>query len=146
VLFTPTQGDYYVWYLYGEPLTDGEDANSISVTEEGLYSVLVIDSNGCEGISAPYYLSISDVDPTLDETPFVLYPNPVGNTLHVLFHFEPDEPTWFNLYDVSGQCVREQLLTGLSNRIDVGELSSGSYLAVLKNGEEVIRRTVSIAH
>jgi hypothetical protein len=146
VLFTPTQGEYYVWYLYGEPLTDGEETTSISVTEEGLYSVLVIDSNGCEGVSAPYYLSISDVDPTLDEIPFVLYPNPVGNILHVLFHFEPDEPTRFSLYDVSGQCVREQILTGISNRIDVGDLSSGSYMAVLKNGDEVIRRTVSIAH
>ncbi|MFM2135167.1 MAG: hypothetical protein RL021_567 [Bacteroidota bacterium] len=146
VLFTPDPGEYYVWYLDGQPLAAGEEEHSFAAEEEGTYYVLVIDSNGCEGISPAYFLTISDLDEALDEHPFILYPNPAVSKLHILFHREPDSPTYFSLYDISGKCVRERILLERANPVDISDLGGGSYLAVLKNGEQVFRRTVSIAH
>lgn len=146
ILFTPDPGDYYVWYLDGQPLTAGENEQSFAAEEEGAYYVLVIDSNGCEGISPAFFLTISALDEALEEHPFILYPNPAISKIHILFHREPDAPVYFSLYDISGKCVRERTLVDRANPVDISDLGSGSYLAVLKNGEQVYRRTVSITH
>ncbi len=71
-----------------------------------------------------------------------VYPNPVSQQLHVaLLHTMEGE---LKLYDMLGNLVATQKITGTNNLVNVAGLSSGLYLLRVESGDGVMSRRVVV--
>ena len=115
----------YQWYLNGQALT-GDTTNMIVVTQNGTYTVVVTDSNGCGATSSGRYVDVSGIG-DIAAAEIKVYPNPLisGNWQIELNGNWPG--AWYELYDVSGKLVYKAEIK--SNRDEINlNIESGIYL------------------
>jgi choice-of-anchor B domain-containing protein len=79
-ILTSTPSNTYQWYFNGNLIPDATD-ESYTPTENGDYSVQIIDDNGCEVASAAVNVLLNAVQDVVLSNGFLLYPNPVNNAL-----------------------------------------------------------------
>lgn len=124
----------YQWY-FDDNIIVGAISNSYLATQEGIYTVIVTDSNGCAATSNA--ITITSIE-EIDGNNIQVYPNPVTKELNLKWRSrEIDEVM---IYNLEGQLVyRAENPTG--NRIDVSQYDSGMYVAEvrMKNRVEWIR-------
>jgi hypothetical protein len=63
-----------------------------------------------------------------------LFPNPTNDSFSIQSSFQSDEIT-ISLFDVLGNHIATTSQNYLNNRFDISFLSTGVYLADIKNGE-----------
>jgi len=132
LIVNPSVGSTVVWYFNNQSL--GLTTYTISPTQEGLYTALVTNTDGCEGWAFPFYYSISSVQDLTDENGFVVYPNP-NNTGNLTVKLNPSTPSEIlTITDLTGRVVSQTNLTQQVNSVNVSRLAKGIYLAHLKNG------------
>ncbi len=113
----------YQWYQGAQVIDAGRQRN-YKPAENGAYSVVVTDSNGCEGVSRIYNVNnvSSGVMLASSWRPAGIYPNPVyGGT--VFFRYET--PVHYILYSLEGKILQKE------DRVlqaDVSALPDGMYL------------------
>lgn len=71
----------YQWYFNGNEII-GANSQSYAPLEDGSYSVEVIDSLGCRGISENYSVLITNIKQNLNSTIFIM-PNPTNDFLQI---------------------------------------------------------------
>jgi hypothetical protein len=96
---------------------------------EGVYTALIVDSQGCIASEAAAILPLGSEEKERSE--FLVYPNPSSGQIHVAC--AATEKPYFRLYDVRG---RELVLTVIAEdkglyTIDIQEFESGNYLLVV---------------
>lgn len=125
-------GNYtYQWFLNGNPMS-GTNSPSITVIQNGDYTVQITDSAGCIATSQVYtYNSIG-----LDESEFVLalYPNPARDQITI--HLNGEYTAHYQITDVRGAVVLEADIDLQSElHISTRSLATGTYIIVLDFGD-----------
>lgn len=94
------------WYLNGQPVNGATDS-VYTPLQNGSYSVMVSDSNGCTSFSAPYQVlntgstTVSEISETL------IWPNPASNELHIRIAQPQSSLHIFNAVGQTVYCAEE---------------------------------------
>jgi hypothetical protein len=127
--------------LGGEPpysilWSTGDTDEVLEGIGQGTYSVTVTDANGCEGTDSQF---IQDLDVTETEIEWAVYPNPVTDMLYLvgLTHGT------FTLSDIQGRLLLTGMVGTGNNTMDLGELSSGTYLLTIESKGRVSTQRVT---
>jgi len=122
--------DIYYW-------STGEITPNISITTSGMYSVLVIDSNGCLGGDSIYIFDNVPIQKTSNlNNKFSYYPNPANDFLHIKVDILPHlYPIRIELWNYSGQKQFSMITNEDYLDIDLQELATGLYYLRLIDNE-----------
>lgn len=132
-VLTTTSAEQYEWYKDGTLISS---SSSITITEEGLYTVKIL-NNGCASeLSEPLAMIVTDVTETNPENGTLVYPNPTTSVLFVSLHqFEKGETVNIGLVDLLGRTLQSTTGTGGDKKeIDVSSLQTGRFLIILQQG------------
>jgi hypothetical protein len=116
----------FEWRLDGELVS--EDGN-LSGAEAGLYTLLVIDSNGCETTveSVEVEMGVGFEDLDRKDIQLSIFPNPAGNQIRVNSNFDLGEVR-MTLYDIQGLILRQDpIQLSPAADLNVSDLSAGVY-------------------
>ena len=93
----------FQWYMNSQIIPGATDSFYVA-TQDGLYYVEVVDSNGCQGTSA--YLDLAVGIASLQTThEFRLFPNPVKNDFTLKFNSDKSQYISIEVRDVVGQLI-----------------------------------------
>lgn len=145
--YTMDAGPGYSSYLWN----DNSSNQTLTVSTSGMYSVLVTDSNGCEGFDAinvnfiicaspfpkPLSLSVSEIE---------IFPNPVGDELTVYFKQKISGETNVTILDLLGktlQAKKDYSENKNTIKINFRERASGIYfLKIEVENESIILKVI----
>ncbi len=116
----------YQWYFDGQPIA-GDTQKTIVAMQTGVYSVQIVDNNGCSYNSSPTDITTTGVNEINVNGSIKVYPNPLssGN-----WHLEVGEDWlggWLEVYDVSGQLIYRAEIRNMSSEVPM-QVSDGIYL------------------
>jgi von Willebrand factor type A domain-containing protein/type IX secretion system substrate protein/PKD domain-containing protein len=137
-----TVGVLYQWYLDGV-LLHGETNATITITQNGKYSVKIVNSSGCASISDEYNTVGIDRLPTLAKK-FVIAPNPNNGSFTLDLEF--DQATSFSLrvVDITGNAVFEERINSQGihyhKQLAIDGLPSGIYFLTIESGNHFDRK------
>ncbi len=118
----------YVWRTEDEEFSRDED---LSLLFPGTYTYIVTDSRGCEAVRDSITLdAITFVADVKISTAISLYPNPAVDQINLDIDIETSSVSSIEIFNINGK--RESKINGYVTVIDVNELTSGTYLMVLK--------------
>ncbi len=123
----------YQWYLNGNLIT-GATTQSYTPTQNGLYSVIVTDINGCMNQSSPFnYLTVS-VDEIQENLGITVFPNPTQDVLKIHFSILPYKAS-IKLTDIFGHTIwTKEGDFNSDEEINLTNQSKGIYfLEIIKN-------------
>ena len=127
-----TSGDYQ-WYLDGVAIPGATNSTHTAV-EDGSYTVVLTDVNGCSEESDAEVISLTAVFDNALSDAITVYPNPVRELLTINFSNTDIQGLSISLLDVAGKTlikqedVARQIIT-----MDVSQLSAGVYLLKIRN-------------
>ncbi|HNP97789.1 MAG TPA: T9SS type A sorting domain-containing protein, partial [Bacteroidia bacterium] len=119
----------FQWYMNSQIIPGATDSFYVA-TQDGLYYVEVVDSNGCQGTSA--YLDLAVGIASLQTThEFRLFPNPVKNDFTLKFNSDKSQYISIEVRDVVGQLIysdQYSALPGLNSiHIPSSDWAEGTY-------------------
>ena len=116
----------------------GETSFMISPLNNGTYTLIVTDANGCQSISSNYVVNFVNVNiQKLNEYDLIVFPNPTQNGITIDFQNYNGKIKSI-LFDLDGKVV----LYEEENYIDLKHLSNGMYYLRISIGNEVYFRKV----
>ncbi len=113
----------YQWYDSTTGLIPGATSPSIALTMNTWYFVVVTDTNGCKGASAPFYYNVSmvGVKTTNGNQVVNVYPNPANDVLYINANVKVN----VIISSMEGKTVLEQKD---AKEMDISHLASGIYM------------------
>jgi hypothetical protein len=76
---------------------------------------------------------------SVSEATIILFPNPVkGNEIYV----EYTGVAKFELYDIAGNKIQQAILENKMNKININNIKSGIYIAVIKNHNTLLTKKI----
>jgi len=133
----------YQWLLNGNPVNGATNQN-YTATQNGDYSVAIIDANGCKDTSAVHTVTELKVSNTLLASDINIFPNPVNNRINVSFPYTSGAIT-IAIYSIDGQLLLSREYSNTTKAaIDFDNYSAGVYTlkVTTANGEAVIKKLV----
>ena len=145
-LIAPQGYTTYAWY-YNNVLIAGDTLYYHIATQDGDYSVVVSNPNGCEsGVNITNV--IIGVNEIVDSKQVAIYPNPSDGQFQISYNSMTNENAILSIIDKLGQAVRtdEIKFVAGSNMVDINaeELSSGIYNIQIKIGSKIISKNLLI--
>ncbi|MDP4826314.1 MAG: T9SS type A sorting domain-containing protein, partial [Flavobacteriales bacterium] len=128
-LLSANAGTQFQWFLNGEPILLATN-QTLSIDADGLYSVLVLNEEGCGTLSGEVFVSYVHV---LDHEigSFSLYPNPANDQVTMIL---PASKSDVRIYNNAGQLVFNTISLMGNLNVDVSQWPAGVYQAfVLTN-------------
>jgi len=123
----------YQWLLNGANVIN-DTAQSIIITQNGNYSVVVTNPNGCIDTSTELSVTSLGVQDITGLHSVKLYPNPTGDVINI--YSAGSEILTANLSDVSGKVILEGVeFTSSVKTLDLSGYSAGVYLLRIANKE-----------
>jgi hypothetical protein len=118
------------WYFNGNIIT-GATSQFYNVSQNGFYTVCVMDANGCSSCSAPHSFNVTAVIENMDGTSIIIYPNPNKG----LFTLDTKEVECeFIITNMMGETVLSQTVHKEKTVIDLSAKSDGIYFIHIKAG------------
>lgn len=113
----------YEWFLNGNVLP-ACPTQFCNCEQDGFYSVVITNSNGCSSASALFNASgcSSGIFTESGDIPFLIYPNPANNKIYTSHYF-----TKAIVYNITGEKILVKETNDLSNVIDIMGLERGMY-------------------
>ncbi|MCE2997853.1 MAG: T9SS type A sorting domain-containing protein [Cyclobacteriaceae bacterium] len=139
-VLTSSSGSGNQWFRNDVSIS-GATANTFTITQEGTYKVQVT-LLGCVGaMSAGQAFVITGAE-GFEPNQVQLYPNPAADELVLnLSGFEPKKPVGIVIVDLLGrQAKAVDGVGGEEVRIDIREITSGQYIAVMKQGNQQVAK------
>ncbi len=136
-LGTTTTYVRYQWYFNGGAIPNATDANHW-VEENGDYTVVTEDQNGCIDTSAIYKVTNVGIASANPWSRYVsVYPNPAINKVYI------DAPivVQTSLYSLDGRCLKELQDTHI---IDLSNYNPGIYLIHIKDKDGLYLKTAKV--
>jgi len=133
-----SSGNEYQWYLGGNIL-NGSTSQSYTVTQNGNYTVVVTDSNGCSATSAPFNFTNLGISTLNQDNSVIIIPNPnngkffieTGN-LHL---------TEIKIYNIIGEIVYKSEFN--NSEIDLSTKTKGVYFVqMVLEGQIVYKKLI----
>ncbi|MEA3444802.1 MAG: T9SS type A sorting domain-containing protein [Bacteroidota bacterium] len=120
-------GATYQWIdcANGNTIIAGATSQSYTSTVNGSFAVIV-NENGCTDTSACYTISNIGIDKLINEN-FSLFPNPAKDKLIISSSSETIPIARIEIYNLSGQLLRNTSINKKQGTIDVSDLPPGNY-------------------
>jgi hypothetical protein len=139
-LFSNTGFATYQWY-FNDTLIVGATNYFYLATVSGNYTVISIDSNGCQAEDSIFVLVTAVLPLSFhNENAIKSYPNPVSSTLFIAIPASVQSAT-VKIYNIVGEAVKiiQQEIKDRIISVDVSNLSSGMFLLEVSSAEKVLR-------
>jgi HYR domain/Secretion system C-terminal sorting domain/SprB repeat len=120
----------YQWMLNGNPIL-GAILQEHTPVVTGDYSVMVTDSNGCTGTSAPVFFNAVGVADQVDDLQGLqIYPNPTSGIVNLRTLNPIDWPIEVEVWDMFGQRVKKFNMAHLMDVtvFDLSDLAAAPYM------------------
>jgi len=114
----------YQWYLNNEEIVGATEID-YSFSANGTYTVVVTDTNGCEGISEGFNVLTTNLN-LISGDGIMVYPNPFIDKIYI-DKIEINSFNKFRIYSIAGQLLMQGNLVNLSNEIITSQLKPGIY-------------------
>ncbi len=131
-----TTGSYitYLWFRNSQPVPGGNN-QGYTATQNGLYYVVVTDSNGCQNRSAGVFINATAVNTAaLNANDIKLYPNPTHDVINITAPVKLD----VTIQDLTGRTI---MIATDANRIDVRNLANGVYMVQMRDKQGNMLKT-----
>ena len=143
-ILTADAGTSWQWYLNGIEIP-GAIAVSYTATENGSYSVLATDVNGCSVLSEEMEFVLTAVFEIENLNAVTLFPNPAADMLNIRFLYNGlEKDALISVYDITGSKIAENKFPLQSGenlfQINLKTLQSGMYNLNLKVGNDNLFR------
>jgi hypothetical protein len=115
------------WYL-NNTLINGATNQSYTPIQNGIYTVMITDSNGCTSTSSPYHLLSTGTNYLSPQTFVNISPNPAVNNFNVSYYL-PSSNYQLQIIDITGRLVYKENLKGIegTKTISISSLDNGIY-------------------
>jgi len=136
------------WWKGNTEISGGVD-QTLAITEDGDYSVMVTNTNGCSSQSATFHATITAV-PVIDAAGFscTIFPNPNKGLFMVEIESATNETIQLELFSVDGKSIARQQLSQQSGRqsIQFGKenLTKGVYNLQVRYGSKTVNRKLVV--
>lgn len=124
----------YQWYE-NNILLSGETQSSHTATNNGDYTVEVIDSNGCISTSQAFAFVIQGIKTSLNNE-ISIYPNPLTTILHIDFK-NLNIDTQIEIKNLQGQIILNQKVDTKLNIVNLDQYSNGVYFIKINSNNEI---------
>lgn len=133
------------WYVNGNPIVGeiNDTVNYVTVGQNGGYTVLYTDANGCSSFSEPsnviiiYDVGVQEMEQAFDVH---LYPNPTSAIVNMVLENGAD---YMMLVALDGTVIMVQTNIAAGNsEIDLSDLSDGVYLIQLVKDDSVVTKRI----
>jgi hypothetical protein len=138
-LLTLTPGSSFKSYNW----STGATSTSIQVSDTGMYSVSVVDSNGCTAFAQIHITSTANIA-YIDGTSFTIYPNPASDILYI--RCSEASAARLILIDAQGKVVEEAEMIGLQSQLQISSFPAGLYRLVIAKEDKIINFSIIISH
>ncbi len=136
-LLSTTTFTVYEWYENGIAIT-GATGQSLNITHNGAYSVMVTDSNGCSGMSAiDTIMNVDVVNVTTGKKEIEVYPNPANSILHI----DADVNVDIRILGLDGKIMLTQ---NEAKEINISQLPDAVYIVRLTNVNGMLLKVIKI--
>ncbi|MBK7429527.1 MAG: T9SS type A sorting domain-containing protein [Bacteroidetes bacterium] len=126
----------YLW-------SDNSTLSELTVSNEGVYSVLVTDLNGCENFDAIMVDTINcqfgrNTVSGIASHGVYLFPNPSSNEISIVTDFNREKESAIRIYNSLGQMVHSTLKNANTDikSIDISSFESGLYMVQISTDAE----------
>lgn len=113
----------YQWFENGNPIASAT-SQQYSPTVNGIYSVQVTNSYGCDAMSAPYTYLTVETNQVKEPESIVVYPNPASDELFIKINHTIDV---LSVYDMQGSLMYEQRQPEQVLQIPIKQWPTGMY-------------------
>ena len=117
---------------------DFQDSTEFNGLPNGIYTVTVMDANGCVATSGEITINYTSLNELGFDIAFDLFPNPTNGQMTLILNQPTEQKLTLRIFDVTGRVVQEFLLEKtrayLQQPIDVEGLPAGSYEVLLTDG------------
>ena len=123
-----------VWYATYEDAMKGVNPlkQDMPLVHNTTYYAVIIGSNGCPSLPTPVEVIIVLGVNDFDLSKLNYYPNPVSDELTIVYN---DIITQVDVYDLNGRLVQTQTFDSETIQINIGSLTSGTYMVNVKTKE-----------
>ena len=134
----------YQWLLDGEPINGATESN-YTAFENGEYSLMVTNDNGCSYTSESLSVILSNIEAVTNLMDFTVYPLPFYEYLNYQVSFENATDVKTSLIDQHGKIIQEKIFSRtarINDQISAENLASGVYFLKIKTAEGTVIKKV----
>lgn len=127
-------------WTFGDGGTSAIQNPNHTFTNSGNYNVSLKATNSCGNNTYTKYitvLSTAGIEDLVFSESVQIYPNPVFNTFEIKYQPGFKEGSYYQIIDITGKIVQQNLLKVQTNNIDISGLSKGVYSVRIFNGNKV---------
>jgi len=132
ILSTTGTGSYQ-WLLEGVAI-DGAINQTFTATQNGNYTVVITDVNGCKGTSSVFNISNLSLNDNSINRKINIYPNPTTGIISIS-NEDNETIDKIEIVDILGKTVATK--TENTSQVDITSLSNGMYVFKIYSGENV---------
>lgn len=133
-----TGGGLFQWFLNGG-LINGATQNTYIYTQNGSYTTMITDVDGCTYMSDPYVVSSVGIT-EMNADGISVYPNPASETIIVTSKEKAESlPEIYNSTGQKSECTISK--EGKEFYIDVKNFSPGVYFMIIHSEEKMVRKS-----
>ena len=136
VLSTTGTGSYQ-WFLDGEAIS-GAINQTFVPNQNGNYTVMITDANGCQGLSSVFNVTNLSVTANSLYKKVAIFPNPTTGKVNISLENEIIDKV--EIVDIVGKVVAVK--PSSTTQIDINELANGIYIFKIYSGATVIQKKV----
>ena len=125
------------WYL-NSVIIPGETNQNYTVTQNGLYTVVVTDSNGCSSTSAAYNFLSTGIENIPGEEGFALAPNPTDGKFSIITSGTPAGTV--KIFNAFGQLVYQS--GDLKKEINLTSFAKGLYSVEVSSEDRIWKKKI----
>ncbi len=118
----------YQWFK-DDVLLSGANQQTLALTSNGSYHVVVTGSNGCSSRSATSNVVSLAIDKVAATAKVMVFPNPIGNQ----FTIESSQAGSYQLVDITGQRILKGDFARGATAVQVHELACGVYQLLIQS-------------
>ena len=137
ILSTTGTGSYQ-WLLEGLPIS-GATNQTFTPIQNGNYTVIVTDTNGCKGTSAVFNINNLGLNDNTIYRQVHFYPNPTTGIV-TISNQDNDTIDKIEIVDILGKTVAVK--TENTSQVDITSLSNGMYIFKIYSGETVFQKKI----
>ncbi|MBA2581953.1 MAG: T9SS type A sorting domain-containing protein, partial [Bacteroidetes bacterium] len=142
VLTASVSGTSYQWYLNGALISG--NTQSITVTQEGTYTVIVIDNNDCQSITSEGFEYTTTGIFVITEDNLIIYPNPSMDFFTIKYVSSLSGDLKISIINTLGETIYYKELMESNNsfteKINLSNYAGGVYYITISDGDKTIQR------
>jgi hypothetical protein len=138
-VLTTIEAEGYQWYLNNEPIPNAT-GNSYTAAQNGAYTVMTTNSDGCSGLSGVYTV-VSNGVVVENASGISIYPNPSSGVFTLKGSMLQGELQQLAIKNMLGETVYSSSQIQSNQVVDIQNFPTGVYLVelYLNSGKEVIK-------